>query len=75
MPFTNICCIKDDQGNFVQPRLPLQGANVTSNYCHQGLLFNLKPGDYIVSVAAKNVKDKKWLFRAVSPHVTLTLLE
>ena len=59
----------------MKPRFPLSGANVTDQYEQKGFLVNLKPGDYIVSIKAENVKDKKWLFRAVSPHVTLTLLE
>ena len=68
--------VKDDQDNFVQPRLPNNyEPNWTHNYNQDGLLFNLKPGDYIVSVTAENVEGKKWLFRAVSPHVTVTLLE
>lgn len=75
-PKPYICfAVKDNQDDFVQPRLPLRQANIMYEYCHRSFLFNLKPGEYIVSVAAQNVKDKKWLFRAVSPHVTLTVLE
>ena len=74
MPFINTV-VEDDQGNFVQPRLPNNYDLDLKPYCHRGFLFNLKPGDYIVYVPADNVKGKKWLFRAVSPHVTLTVME
>ena len=71
-----ICTVvKDDQDVIVQPRFPARDANIHFPYCHEGFLVNLKPGEYIVSVTAQNVKDKKWLFRAVSPHITLTVLE
>ena len=59
----------------MKPRFPLSDANVIDKYLQKGFLVNLKPGDYIVSIKAENVKDKKWFFRAVSSHVTLTVLE